>query len=96
MNIKMKKLDAQQRATLWDLFDPGGLNGDFRHTWETQQITKSDWADHWGDPCEWYVKGCVVCDRWQLWTDITGEVIEYEAHEDDCECDECAVDESAV
>ena len=60
------------------------------------QVTKSDWGKHWGEPCEWYIKGCIVCDMWQLWTDVTGEVIEYEGHEEDCECSICPVDESAV
>ena len=53
------------------------------------RITKDDWTYCWGKPCEWYVQGCVICDRWKLWTKLTGETIEYEAHEEDCECNEC-------
>ena len=59
-------------------------------------VTKSDWAEHWGKPCEWYTKGCIACDMWRLWTDVTGEVIEYEGHEEDCECSTCTADLSAL
>ena len=91
MTIEIKNLNAQQRAALWDAIDPDDLSP---FTWKTQQITKDEWAGYWGKPCEWDVMGCTICDRWKLWADLTGEVIEYEAHEEDCECNECVVDES--
>ena len=60
------------------------------------RITKDDWTYCWGKPCEWYVQGCVTCDRWKLWTKLTGETIEYEAHEEDCECNECPTVEKRI
>ena len=94
MTIEIKNLDAQQRQAFWDAVDPDGLSPIRKHggyvCFNTKgQITKDDWAGYWGKPCEWYVLGCVICDRWKLWSDLTGEVIEYEAHEEDCECEEC-------
>ena len=94
LNIEIQKLEGSQRVALMEAIDPTDFEPNL---WAIRgEITKADWAGYWGDPCEWYVKGCVVCDRWRLWTDLTGEVIEYEGHEDDCECCKCAVDESAV
>ena len=61
----------------------------FPHDANLNRITKDDWTYCWGKPCEWYVQGCVTCDRWKLWTKLTSETIEYEAHEEDCECNEC-------
>ena len=93
MTIEIKNLNAQQRAALWDAIDPDDFSSALRRPEGRQstkgQITKDDWAGCWGYPCEWYVLGCVICDRWKLWADLTGEVIEYEAHEEDCECEEC-------
>jgi hypothetical protein len=87
LTIEIKNLDARQRATLWDAINPDDLSSAVLYT--KGQITKDDWAGYWGNPCEWYVLGCVICDRWKLWTELTGETIEYELHEEDCECNEC-------
>jgi len=96
LTIEIKNLNARQRATLWDAIDPDDISSTPTYfgfvsalLYAEGRVTKEDWADYWGNPCEWYVLGCVICDRWKLWSDLTGEVIEYEAHEEDCECEEC-------
>ena len=68
----------------------------FPHDANLNRITKDDWTYCWGKPCEWYVQGCVTCDRWKLWTKLTGETIENEAHEEDCECNECPTVEKRI
>lgn len=41
-------------------------------------ITKNDWVKHWGLPCDLYLQCCPVCEAWDLWTEVTGETIEYQ------------------
>ena len=41
-------------------------------------ITKNDWVKLWGRPCDLYLQCCPVCEAWDLWTEVTGETIEYQ------------------
>ena len=52
-------------------------------------ITRINWQKHFGSPCPDYCNECPTCIGWDLWSDITGERIEYEDHDYHCTCREC-------
>lgn len=88
VTIQIQDLDKRQQAMLWDAIDPFNFHSALLFT--KGYITTAEWAEYWGDPCEAYTdRGCVCCDRWKLWSDLSGEPIKYASHEDDCLCPTC-------
>ena len=49
-------------------------------------------VENWGNPCDLYSKGCVICDAWDFWEITTGEKIEYQGRDVGvCDCVDDAV-----
>lgn len=48
---------------------------------EQTVITKKAMIQYFGEPCEYYRRGCGTCDGWDLWARVTGEAIEYTDHD---------------
>jgi hypothetical protein len=53
-------------------------------------LTARGYADYYGKPCKVYCRGCAVCDMWDDWQEMTGDVVKYESHDIECcACDSC-------
>jgi hypothetical protein len=47
-------------------------------------LTAREYANYYGEPCKDYCEGCAVCDMWDDWQKMTGDVLKYESHDIEC------------